>query len=163
MAIQNRKGPYSKFDPQKLLPGEWAIVTSGDPDSADGFSVYMCFKAGTVKRMATYEDMAENIDQAAGDAIAKQIQAAISGAIKDCENAAREAQRQAAAAGQAENDARKVITAANQSKENADAAAKRANDAAKLCEDITSGLGLPEILNRIEKIETAISRTLATE
>lgn len=149
MAIQNRKGPYNKFDPQKLLPGEWAVITSGDPSSADGLSAYMCFKAGTVKRMATYEDMVENIDQAAGDAIAKQIQAAISGAIKGCENAAQEAQRQAAAAGQAENDARKVITAANQSKTNADAAATRANAAAENVE----GLEVTDLVNRIKGME----------
>lgn len=63
----------------------------------------------------------------------------------------------------AAGEANKSATIANQSKENADAAAKRANDAAKLCEGIASGLGITEILERIGKIETAISETLATE
>lgn len=67
MAIQSRRGAYNKFDPQKLLPGEWAVVISGDPNAADGLAVYMCFKAGTVKRMATYEDMVENIANATED------------------------------------------------------------------------------------------------
>lgn len=62
MAIQNRRGPYAKLDTVKLLPGEYAIVLQDDPFCADGKSVYICFKAGDTKRMATYEDMVENIE-----------------------------------------------------------------------------------------------------
>ena len=61
MAIQNRRGAYGDFDPSKLLPGEWAVVLSGDTNASDGLACYMCFKAGVVKRMATYEDMIDNI------------------------------------------------------------------------------------------------------
>ncbi len=50
MAIQNRRGIFSDFDPDKMIPGEWGVVLSGDPDSKDGSSVYMCFRAGGVKR-----------------------------------------------------------------------------------------------------------------
>ena len=64
MAIQTRRGTYNDFDPEKLLPGEWATVQSDDPASADGKSMYMCFAPGEVKRMATYEDMVQNIDSA---------------------------------------------------------------------------------------------------
>lgn len=64
MAIQTRRGTYNDFDPEKLLPGEWATVQSDDPHSADGKSMYMCFAPGEVKRMATYEDMVQNIDSA---------------------------------------------------------------------------------------------------
>ena len=46
MAIQTRKGPYNKFDSQKLLTGEWATVTEGDPNADDGRAVYMCFLPG---------------------------------------------------------------------------------------------------------------------
>lgn len=67
MAIQNRMGLYKDFNPEKLLPGEWAVVLSGDPKAADGTSVYMCFNAGKVKRMATYEDMVENINVSVED------------------------------------------------------------------------------------------------
>ena len=42
MAIKNRRGPYNKFDPTKLLPGEWAVVLSGDPHASDGLACYMC-------------------------------------------------------------------------------------------------------------------------
>lgn len=61
MAIQYRRGQFSDFDPSKLKPGEPAVVLSGDPDSTDGQSVYFCFNAGNVKRMATYDDMVKNI------------------------------------------------------------------------------------------------------
>ena len=67
MAIQDRRGAWENFDPTKLLPGEWADVLSGDPSASDGRSVYKCFAAGVVKRMATYEDMEENIDSKTAD------------------------------------------------------------------------------------------------
>ena len=53
MAIQNRRGAYSDFDPQKLVPGEWAVVQSGDPNSESGKAVYMAFDVGDVQRMAS--------------------------------------------------------------------------------------------------------------
>lgn len=57
MAIQSRRGEYGNFDPAKMLPGEWACVLADDPKVSDGKSVFICFSAGNVKRMATYEDM----------------------------------------------------------------------------------------------------------
>ena len=57
MAIQVRRGNYADFDPDKMLPGEWACVLADDPQVSDGKSVFICFSAGNVKRMATYEDM----------------------------------------------------------------------------------------------------------
>lgn len=68
MATQSRRGVFKDFDPDKMLPGEWAVVMEGDPNAEEGESVYMCFKAGSVKRMATYEDMIENIKKALADA-----------------------------------------------------------------------------------------------
>lgn len=62
MAIQNRRGPYGKLDETKLLPGEYAIVLQDDPFCKDGKAVYICFRAGDTKRMATFEDMQENIE-----------------------------------------------------------------------------------------------------
>lgn len=70
MAIQNRRGPYKKLDTTKLKPGEYAIVLQDDPFCADGKAVYICFKAGDTKRMATYEDMKENIINATEEIIA---------------------------------------------------------------------------------------------
>ena len=61
MAIQYRRGKWSDFDPAKLKPGEAALILSNDPASSDGKSVYFCFAAGNVKRMATYDDMKDDV------------------------------------------------------------------------------------------------------
>lgn len=61
MAIQNRRGSYTNFDPQKLKPGEWAIVQSNDPAATDGKTIYIAFSAGDVKRIATFEDMQDEM------------------------------------------------------------------------------------------------------
>ena len=58
MAIQHRRGVYSKFDPSKLVPGEWAVVQSDDPNASDGKAAYICLTAGTVKRITTAEELA---------------------------------------------------------------------------------------------------------
>ena len=58
MAIQNRRGAYTNFDPTKLKPGEFAVVQSGDPDGNQGYAIYMCFSSGVVKRMIAAEDLA---------------------------------------------------------------------------------------------------------
>ncbi len=72
MAIQHRRGIYSRFDPTRLVAGEWAIVLSGDTSASDGMAAYICFAAGTVKRVATFEDMAENI-AAANEQLIQQL------------------------------------------------------------------------------------------
>jgi len=61
MAIQHRRGVFSKFDPTRMLPGEWAVVLSGDTGTSDGMAAYMCFASGVVKRMATYDDLRSQI------------------------------------------------------------------------------------------------------
>lgn len=67
MAIQMRRGKYGNFDPEKLLPAEWAVVLSGDPNTQDGRAVYLCFDAGNVKRMLMQEDLQKDIEAAVGD------------------------------------------------------------------------------------------------
>lgn len=67
MAIQHRRGAYTNFDPTRLLPGEWAIVLSGDTATSDGMAAYMCFAAGKVKRMATYDDLYREISSIEAD------------------------------------------------------------------------------------------------
>lgn len=57
MAIRMRRGVYERFVPSKFVPGEWGVVLSGDPAAKDGRAAYVCFAAGIVKRVATYEDM----------------------------------------------------------------------------------------------------------
>lgn len=52
MAIQNRRGLMADFDPNKLLPGEFAFpIDTGE--------VYYCVAPGNVKRVATKEELQE--------------------------------------------------------------------------------------------------------
>lgn len=64
MAIQMRKGLKADFDPTKMLPGEWAVAIDSNTDNQ---IVWMCFAAGVVKRMGTYEDFKAQIRDATKD------------------------------------------------------------------------------------------------
>ena len=64
MAFQMRRGLKADFDPQKMLPGEWAV--SIDSETSNQI-VWMCFRAGIVKRMGTYEDFKAQIEEATDD------------------------------------------------------------------------------------------------
>ena len=97
MAIQTRRGSYDDFDPAKMMPGELATVTSGDPGADDGRSVYACFAAGDVKRMATYEDMQENISQATQD-VQEDFTAQLTQKISQADTAISQAQTATSAA-----------------------------------------------------------------
>lgn len=57
MAIQNRRGVYADFNPALMLPGEYAVVLSGDPEGTDGYAVYMCYASGIVKRLISDDDL----------------------------------------------------------------------------------------------------------
>ena len=46
MAIQNRRGVTEKFDPSKMLPGEFAVTT-------DDKKVFITFGPGDVKELST--------------------------------------------------------------------------------------------------------------
>lgn len=118
MAIQIRRGDFSDFDPDKLLPGEWACVASGDPNSDDGQSIYICYAVGTVKRMATYEDMVRNVENATDD-----IRAAFLSAIE-----------------LATESAESATTAATNAAQLANEAAQSANEAAEAVGEAVSGV-----------------------
>ena len=106
MAIQVRRGAFENFNPAKLMPGEWAVVLSGDSDAKDGKAVYICFAAGDVKRMATYEDMVDNVHDAVD-----QNNSAI---IKEITDAANRASQQASgAASRADAAANQALQIAN--------------------------------------------------
>lgn len=64
MAIQVRKGLKKDFDPYKMLPGEWAVSIDNQTQNQ---IVWMCFAAGVVKRMGTYEDFKAQIEDATHD------------------------------------------------------------------------------------------------
>ena len=114
MAIQNRRGNYSDFDPEKMVPGEWATVLSGDPNAGDGKSIYHCFSAGNVKRMATYEDMEDNINKATDD-IRNEF-------LEDINNATQSANTAATSANQAAQTAQKAAQDAQNAAESIEGA-----------------------------------------
>lgn len=62
MAIQLRRGVYANFDPTKMVPGEIAVVQSGDTGTESGKSVYMAFNTGDVERLATHEEMEAELE-----------------------------------------------------------------------------------------------------
>ena len=64
MAIQVRRGFRKDFDPQKMLPGEWAVSIDNQTQNQ---IVWMCFAAGVVKRMGTYEDFVQQVKDATID------------------------------------------------------------------------------------------------
>ena len=65
MAILVRKGTVDKFDKNKLLPGELAIVTNGS--TYGNGSMFFCASAGNVKEVATKEDL-QTILNSSGEA-----------------------------------------------------------------------------------------------
>lgn len=64
MAIQMRRGLIADVDPSKMLPGEWGVTIDKDTNRQ---IVLMCFEAGIVKRMGTYEDFKKQIADATDD------------------------------------------------------------------------------------------------
>lgn len=86
MAIQMRRGEYSKFDAESMLPGEWAVVLSGDTSAVDGKAVYICTSAGVTKRMATIDDLAM-LAANANPEIFEQIKTSLVNALADIRDA----------------------------------------------------------------------------
>lgn len=136
MAIQMRRGRYERFDPTKLVPGEWATVVSGDPHTASGMALYHCYAAGTVQRVATIEDLASMIANVTDD-VAAQFTSNLEDAIEDAEaatraadSAATNANDKAALAGRAASNANDKADMASNAAAIADEKANLANRAA---------------------------------
>ena len=155
MAIKNRRGPYNKFDPTKLLPGEWAVVLSGDPHASDGLACYMCFAPGTVKRMATYEDMVDNIAASSGEVVAAEVDRQCKAAIQACQTAASNAGSAASAANTAAGNANTAVGKANTAANSANTAATAANEAARAAQNVIQG----DLSSNTVMFTTASTRT----
>lgn len=156
MAITMRHGPYNKFDPQKLRTGEVAVVTKGDPHASDGKAIYQCFSPGDVKRMATYEDMADQIEEAGGEVIDNHIEQKVGTALKACEDATKAAQ-------DAKTNADKAVSGANTAASSASTAANTANKAAE-----TASKAAEDCKNLIDEkhvaeIEKAVQQSLMVD
>lgn len=135
MAIQMRRGAYDRFDPSRLLPGEWAIVVSGDSSSDGGRAVYVCFAPGVTKRVATVEDMATIIANAEPElaqrivdyATSKTIDAESRRVTAETARAAAETKRASAESARASAETKRASAEAAR----ASAEAKRATDQAR--------------------------------
>lgn len=125
MAIQMRRGAYGNFDDSKLLPGEWAIVLQDDPSAQDGLAAYISFAAGTSKRIATWNDLLDWLNNNK-----PEVYAAFTTAVDDARNAAESASTNASAASAAADSANKAATSANNAASSANTAASKANTAA---------------------------------
>lgn len=132
MAIQLRRGSYADFDPNKMLAGELAVVTSGDPASNTGRTLYVCFAPGIVKRIVSYEDF-ENELSAATEEIQEAFTGDIQAKIAACTAA---------------------ITAAN----NAQASANEAAEAANAAAEAASAYILGDISNKTVTFSEADAR-----
>jgi len=154
MAIQNRRGAYNNFTPSKMVPGEFAVVQSGDPNAANGQAVYVAFQSGQAKRLATNEDIqteiasatqevAAEISQRVEDAVADDVQAAqtaASNASTSAQTATQKANAAAASATQAEQTVANII-------DNTLTQTGKAADAKKVGDEITSLKGDLVLLN----------------
>ena len=156
MAITMRHGPYNKFDPQKLRTAEIAVVTEGDPHASDGKAIYQCFSPGDVKRMATYEDMLDQIDKAGGDAIDNHIEQKVGTALKACEDATKAAQ-------DAKTNADKAVSSANTAASSASTAANTANKAAEAASKAAEDCKNLIDEKHVAEIEKAVQQSLMVD
>lgn len=99
MAIQNRRGVYSDFTPTKMVPGEFAVVNSGDPNSTTGKGVYISFADGQAKRLIMEEDVQNEVAKATED-IAQELTQEVEAAIADDVQAAQTAATNASTSAQ---------------------------------------------------------------
>ena len=163
MAITMRHGPYNKFDPQKLHTAEIAVVTEGDPHASDGKAIYQCFSPGDVKRMATYEDMADQIEEAGGEVIDNHIDTKVGTALKACEDATKAANKAKENADNAVSDTNAAASSAQTAAESANEASEKALEAVKKCEGLTDNTRITALENAIKEIKEALKNVLATE
>ena len=125
MAITIRKGPYDKFDAQKLQAGEMAMVTEGDPHTSDGRAVYVCFSPGDEKTGA---------------------------ALEACKEAAKAAQDAAKGTILAKSDAELATADAQNAAGVANEAAEKALEAVKKCEGLMDNTRVTALEEKMEKV-----------
>lgn len=171
MAIQNRRGFYDKFDPSRLVAGEWAIVLDGDKNAPDGKSAYVCFAAGTVKRVALFEDMSTNIKKANKELV-EELTAATNSATQKatettekCENTIKKSEETTAATIAAKEDCIQATQACKTSTEQAQSATQETKDATSACNAATSEskASTQTATETLEKLNTSENERTAAE
>lgn len=73
MAIQNRRGQYTDFNPSKMVAGEFAVVQSGDENTTSGKAVYMAFGPGDVQRLVTEDEVSAEVSEQVETATANKV------------------------------------------------------------------------------------------
>ena len=140
--IQMRRGLRRDFDPAKLLPGEWAVTT--DPGTENQI-VYMCFQAGVVKRMGTYEDFRTQVSEATEDIKEEyeqtfnEIKVYMEGLKNTTEGYKNTAAQKATQASNSATQAGKSASDASKGATNAANSAEASEDHAKLSESWAKG------------------------
>ena len=171
MAIQNRRGFYDKFDPSRLVAGEWAIVLDGDKNAPDGKSAYVCFAAGNVKRVALFEDMSTNIKKANSEII-EELTTATNNATQKatettekCENTIKKSEETTAATIAAKDDCIQATQACNTSTEQSQNATQETKDATSACNAATSEskASTQTAAETLEKLNTSENERTAAE
>ena len=123
MAIQLRRGLQKNFKPDKMLPGEMAVTT-------DTRRIYTAFAPGDCKRMATYEDMQDDIKEA-NEEIITELTESVTTATQAATSATTAAQTATANANKATQDATTAVSNADTATSEANAAASEARSAAE--------------------------------
>lgn len=122
--ILMRRGQEANFDPNKMMPGEWAV-------SLDSKYVRMCFSPGVCIRMATYEAFEADMEQVRGIlAECQTVEEAVQRIYEDIKDVAVDVERIEAAAASALESEENALNSANSATQSANTATQKANDAA---------------------------------
>lgn len=142
MAILMRGGIYDDFDPNKLLPREYAVVLSNDPNTKDGRAIYINFGPGKTKRISTFEDMKDDMESA-GKEIFDQYIANFNEILEQVQTLATQTEQYKDAVVSIQNDIVNIympqVQAAAQHAADAKESADDASDSAKLSESWAVG------------------------
>ena len=76
MAIQNRRGDYNDYRPNKMLSGELAVALQNDPKAIDGKALHVAFAPGVDKTLMTFEDAQAMIEDATVIAVSESVEEA---------------------------------------------------------------------------------------
>ena len=122
--ILMRRGQEVNFDPNKMMPGEWAV-------SLDSKFVRMCFSPGVCIRMATYEAFEADMEQIRGIlAECQTVEEAVQRIYEDIKDVAVDVERIETAAANALKSEQNALNSANSASQSANTAVNKASEAA---------------------------------
>ena len=121
--ILMRRGQEANFDPNKMMPGEWAV-------SLDSKFVRMCFSPGVCVRMATYEAFEADMEQIRAIlAECQTVEEAVQRIYEDIKDVAVDVERIEAAAASALKSEQNALNSANSASQSANTATQKASEA----------------------------------